>query len=84
MAMRWNTENLLILHDQLVLSVTPGPTQFTTCKKSSFKFIVACSYCLMQMEILKGREKSVAVTKEMHPTFCSVKFYNTIFTKSSK
>jgi len=26
MATRWNTENLLILHDQMVLSVTPGPT----------------------------------------------------------
>lgn len=66
MVMYWDTENLLILHFQLVLSVTPGPTQFTMCKKSSFKFIVACICCLMQMEILKGREKSVAVTQEMH------------------
>lgn len=38
----------------------------------------------MQMKILKGREKSVAVTQEMHSTFCSIQFYNAIFTKSSK
>lgn len=64
MVMCWDTDNLLILHFQLVLSVTPGPTHFTMCKKSSFKFIVACICCLMQMEILKGCEESVAVHRK--------------------
>lgn len=37
----------------------------------------------MQMEILKGREKKSSCTQEMHPTFCSIQFYNAIFTKPS-
>lgn len=40
MAMRWNTENLLNMHDQLVLSVTPGPIQFTTCKNLALNLLL--------------------------------------------